>query len=469
MIRMRLSEAAAALGVEYIGRDVEFAGCDTDSRTLRRDALFIALRGPRFDGHDFLQEARRQGAAAALVEGNNRPDWPALIVEDARRALGDLAADWRARFRLPVIGVTGSNGKTTVKEMLASIFRVQGPVLATQGNRNNEIGVPLTLFELAPSHRAAIVEMGARAPGEIASLAHVTRPEVGVVTQCGPSHLQGFGDVAAVAKAKGELFAALPATGTAVINADDPYYELWRELAGARRCIRFGLERQADVWGTWSARGGVTTLSLRTPSGHMELQLQLPGRHNVMNALAAAAAALACNVPLAAVVTGLARVKPFGGRLVTKAARSQASIIDDTYNANPVSLGAGLRVLADFPGPRWLVLGDMGELGGEAQDFHYQAGELARAHGVERLYAVGELSANAVRAFGRGAQHFADQDSLIAAAVNDLRPGVAVLVKGSRMMRMERVVAALVEAPATPDCAHNDELHTRPTRSVSHC
>jgi UDP-N-acetylmuramoyl-tripeptide--D-alanyl-D-alanine ligase len=469
MIRMTLSEAAAALGAEYVGCDVEFAGCDTDSRRLRRDALFIALRGPNFDGHDFLQQARREGAVAALVEGSNVPDWPALIVEDTRRALGELAANWRARFALPLIGVTGSNGKTTVKEMLASIFRLQGPVLATQGNRNNEIGVPLTLFELAPSHRVAVIEMGASAPGEITSLAQFARPAVGVVTQCGPSHLQGFGDVAAVARAKGELFAALPATGTAVINADDPYCELWRELAGARPCLRFGLEQQADVSGTWRAQPGGTTLSLHTPCGDMELRLQLPGRHNVMNALAAAAAALACDVPLATVATGLAQMTPFGGRLVTKTAQRRASIIDDTYNANPASLGAGLNVLADFPSPRWLVLGDMGELGGEAQDFHRQAGELARRHGVERLYAVGELSAHAVRAFGRGGRHYADQDSLIAATVKDLRPGVAVLVKGSRMMRMERVVAALVEAPANADCPQNDGRHTRPVSSVSQC
>ena len=446
MIRMRLGEAAATLGLRAAGEDVAFRGVSTDSRTTPAGALFVAVRGPRFDGHDFLGAAAARGAAAALVE--RAPDAPApmpfILVRDSVRALGELAAAWRTRLRdLVLVGITGSNGKTTVKEMVAAILGTLGPVSATRGNLNNEIGVPLTLCGLDAGHRSAVVELGANHRGEIASLTALARPSVGVITQCAPAHLEGFGSVEGVARAKGELFEGLPGDAAAVVNADDAFAELWRALARPRRCISFGAGADADVRVRAHSGAGRTHVSLHTPAGSAEIDLALAGVHNAFNAGAAAAAAIAAGADLDAIREGLASVRPAKGRLESKCGLRGAEILDDTYNANPASLLAGLRVLGAKPAPRWLVLGDMAELGPDGASLHAQAGCDARRHGVERLLAVGELSAEAARTFGAGATHFPDCAALVDLLRDELPDGATVLVKGSRSMAMERVVEAI--------------------------
>ena len=446
MIRMGLGEAAAALGLRAVGEDVVFHGVSTDSRTTPRGALFVAVRGLRFDGHDFVDGARGRGAAAVLVERVPDASIPFILVRDSVRALGELAAAWRNRFcDLPLVGITGSNGKTTVKEMAAAIFRTLGPVSATRGNLNNEIGVPLTLCDLDAEHRTAVVELGANHRGEIAALTTLARPSVGVVTQCAPVHLEGFGSIEGVARAKGELFECLPDDAAAVVNADDPYAELWRELARPRCCISFGAGANADVRVRAASGAGRNHVALDTPAGEVEIGLALPGVHNAFNAAAAAAAAIAAGASLDAIREGLATVRPAKGRLESKRGPRGAEIIDDTYNANPVSLQAGLRVLGAKPAPRWLVLGDMAELGPEGANLHAEAGRRARRHGVERLLVIGELSVEAARAFGDGATHFADCAALVDRLRDELPDGATVLVKGSRSMAMERVVEAIAE------------------------
>ena len=446
MIRMRLGEAAAALGLRTVGGDVAFHGIGTDSRTVSPGALFVAVRGPTFDGHDFIGDAARRGAAAALVERVPSASIPFISVRDSVRALGELAAVWRNRFPdLLLVGITGSNGKTTVKEMVAAIFRTLGPVSATRGNLNNEIGVPLTLCDLGAEHRAAVIELGANHSGEIATLTTFARPFVGIVTQCAPAHLEGFGSIEGVARAKGELFEHLAEDATAVINADDPYAGLWREMAGHRRRISFGVGADADVRVRAVPGAGCSRVSLRTPSGDMEVDLSLPGAHNALNASAAAAAAISAGVGLDAIRDGLATVRPVKGRLEFKRGPRGAKIIDDTYNANPASLQAGLGVLGAKPSPRWLVLGDMAELGPEGAVLHAGAGRSARRHGVERLLALGELAAEAALAFGDGATHFQDCAALVERLRDELPDGATVLVKGSRSMTMERVVEAIAE------------------------
>ncbi len=440
---MQLSEAAKTLAVHWSGKDVSFSGCQIDSRALSPGALFAALRGERFDGHDFVAQAEARGPAAALVERLVSSALPALVVPDTRQALGSLASAWRRRFQLPVVAVTGSNGKTTVKEMLASILSGQGAVLATLGNLNNDIGVPLTLFRLGAEHRFAVVEMGANHVGEIAGLAAVAAPTVGIITQCAPAHLEGFGSVDAVARAKGELFEGLAAGGTAVINADDDYAPLWRGLAGDQRQLTFGMQPTADVSAVCELGPETSRLDLKTPKGNVTVRLALPGRHNVMNALAASAAAVALDVPLDLIKVGLESMKAVSGRLQIRVGGGGVRIIDDTYNANPASLAAGLAVLGGLGGRRWLVLGDMAELGEAAMAYHQEVGRLAREAGVERIYATGTLSRAASEAFGPEGRHYDSQAALTEALRADLTEAVTLLVKGSRSSGMERVVAAL--------------------------
>ena len=445
MIRMGLGEAATALGLGAAGKDTTFHGVSTDSRTTPAGALFVAVRGPTFDGHDFVGAAAARGAAAALVERAPDVPVPFILARDSVRAFGRLAAAWRGRFRdLVLAGITGSNGKTTVKEMVAAILRTLGPVSATRGNLNNEIGVPLTLCDLDAGHRTAVVELGANHRGEIASLTALARPSVGVITQCAPAHLEGFGSIEGVARAKGELFEALPEDAVAVVNADDPWADLWRGLAGSRRRISFGAGADADVRVHAASVAGRTHVALDTPAGRVEFDLALAGAHNALNAGAAAAAALAAGAGLDAIREGLASVRSPKGRLEPKHGPRGAKIIDDTYNANPASLRAGLRVLAATPAPRWLVLGDMAELGPEGASLHAEAGHDARRHGVERLLVVGELGVEAARTFGAGATHFPDCIALLDRLRDELPAGATVLVKGSRSMAMERVVDALV-------------------------
>ncbi len=439
---MTLSELTRILRGRQHGADVSFTGVTTDSRNVRAGQLFVALSGPNFDGHDFVDAAAEAGAAAAVVSRSS--DWglPYCEVGDTRIALGDLARAVRHRSPARLVGVTGSNGKTTVKEMIAAILSRVGPTLATQGNLNNDIGVPLTLLRLTPEHRFGVIEMGANHLGEIDYLARIAEPEVGVVTNAGAAHLEGFGGPDGVARGKGELFAALAATSVAVINADDKYAPLWRELAGQRQVIDFGMDAPAAVRGRLLGAGRFV---LAAGTEEVEVALSLPGRHNVMNALAAASAALALGVSLPDVVAGLGGMVPVHGRLNWKPGVAGAQVLDDTYNANPTSLRAALAVLAERQEERWLVLGDMAELGAGAESLHAQAASWAKEAGVSRLYAVGRMAAVAASGFGSGGCHYSDKQSLVSALRAELKPGVAVLVKGSRSMAMEQVVAGICE------------------------
>ncbi|QIT56282.1 UDP-N-acetylmuramoyl-tripeptide--D-alanyl-D-alanine ligase [Aquisalimonas sp. 2447] len=441
MIHCRLDELAAPLGARLSGPSVAFRGVSTDSRSVNPGELFVALEGERFDGHGFLSDAVARGAAAVMVRHGDNIGAPALVVEDTRRALGALARHWRRRCTARIAAITGSNGKTTVKEMLGAILNQVAPTLVTRGNLNNDIGVPLTLFRLAEGDHFAVVEMGANHGGEIATLAAIAEPDVGVVTNAGPSHLEGFGSVDGVARGKGEMFQGLGAGGTAVINADDAYADLWRQLAGGKAIVDFGIDAPAAVSASPASPGQPVRISL--PAGTVSVRLPVPGRHNLMNALAAAAAASALGASPEAIRSGLEGVSPVAGRLNRRNGVAGSTVLDDTYNANPASLAAGLEVLATVQGASWLVLGDMGELGTDGAALHAEAGRRARAAGVRRLFAVGPLSAEAATAFGAGAQHFDDQQALIDALRAAVTADVTVLVKGSRSMGMERVVQAL--------------------------
>jgi len=451
---MALSQAAAMTDGRVEGADVVCTSVSIDTRTLQPGALYVALQGQNFDGHDFVDAAQRQGAAAAMVHRPVPHSLPTLQVDDTRLALGRLAAAWRARHNIPVVAVTGSNGKTTVKEMIAAILAQRGEVLATQGNLNNDIGVPLTLLRLRDSHYCAVIEMGANHPGEIAYVAQLARPGIGVVTNAGAAHLEGFGSLEGVARAKGELFQALDADGVAVLNADDRFAPLWAQLIGARATLRFSVEQAADVSvvpGTEQMEIGdalTTRFTLRTLAGDIPIRMQFCGRHNVSNACAATAAALAAGAGVADIQRGLASLQAVKGRLQLKRITAGIRVLDDTYNANPNSLRAALQVLGAAPGKKIVVLGDMGELGVGAEGLHGEIGEEARDAGVEQLLTVGELTRFTTQRFGAGARHFATQDELIAALRAELgatsQQAVTVLVKGSRRMQMERVVAALV-------------------------
>lgn len=438
---MSLAQAAAIVG--STGRPAgEFHGVSTDSRTLQPGELFVALDGPRFDGHDYLPAVAAAGAAGALVR-RAHPALPCLEVADPLTALGQLAAAWRSHFDIPVLAVTGSSGKTTVKELLAAAVAGLGPVLATRGNRNNHIGVPLTLLELRDEHRVAVVEMGMSHAGEIAHLTDLTRPTLGLISNAGPAHLEGLGSVAAVARAKGELIERLPQDAVAVLNADDAHCPLWRQLAANRRVITFGLDQAADVRADYRLAADGADLELRTPQGRISTRLALLGRHNVQNALAATAAALAAGARLADVAVGLTAIGPVPGRLYPLPAQHGARLIDDSYNANPLSVQAAIAVLAGLPGERVLVLGDMGELGADAAGLHAQCGVAARAAGIEHLVTLGPLSAAAAAAFGTDAVACRELAQVLDAVGTLLRPGVSVLIKGSRSAGMERVVQAL--------------------------
>jgi UDP-N-acetylmuramoyl-tripeptide--D-alanyl-D-alanine ligase len=442
---MTLAAAATVLQGTLRGADAEFAGVSTDTRTLARGDLFVALVGPHFDGHGFVSEAAGKGAIGALVSRELESDIATVQVADTRLSLGQLAAHWRRQFPIPVIAVTGSNGKTTVKNMIAAMLNMASPTLATQGNLNNDIGVPLTLLRLRQGDRHAVIEMGMNHPGEIDYLTKLARPTIALINNAAAAHLAGLGSVEAVARAKGEIYAGLPADGIAVINADDDYAGLWRELAAPHRVITFGLDRPADISATYELDAGGSTIHLKTLHGGINMRLSLLGRHNVMNALAASSASLAAGVSLTDIQAGLEKLRSVSGRLEIKRGLKGARVLDDTYNANPGSLAAGVEVLKAAAGERVLVLGDMGELGEAARDIHRRVGLLAKSLGIDRLYAVGELTPAAVEAFGKGAQHFASHEALIEDLRAGLHVGMTVLVKGSRLMKMERVVAGIVE------------------------
>jgi UDP-N-acetylmuramoyl-tripeptide--D-alanyl-D-alanine ligase len=451
-VKRTLAHLASVCGGRLAGADATFGEAVIDSRALARGDLFLALPGTRADGHDFVAAAAAAGAAGAIVSRQLEVALPQVVVADVGRALRAAGAAWRADFAGTVVGVAGSNGKTTTKEMLASILAQCGACLATRGNLNNHLGVPLTLLRLRGAERFAVIEIGANRAGEVAELAAVARPHVGLVTNAGAEHLEGFGSLEGVARAEGELVAALDSGGVAVINHDDPFAGLWRDMTRAR-VLGFGLGDAADVRARGlqldvGPQGFHTRFTLVAAAGSVPVALALAGRHNIHNALGAAAAALAAGATLAQVAAGLAAVRPVAGRLQFRPLPGGAWLIDDSYNANPSSARAALEVLAELPGRRWLVLGDMAELGEHAGASHREIGALARTLGVERLYAFGPLAALAADSFGAGAERHGDIDALARAVGAELPPDVRLLIKGSRVNRLERLVVALAGAPA---------------------
>ncbi len=451
-MKRTLQAAARVLGAEIIGlaegADRPYSVVSSDSRTLGPGALFVALRGERFDGAEFVAAAAARGAVGAIVDRAMLCALPQIVVADALRALQQLAQGWRADHSMPIVAVGGSNGKTTTKEMTAAILSRLGPCLATHGNLNNHIGVPLTLMRLEPSHRSAVIEMGANRIGDVAELVTLARPTVGLITNAGAEHLEGFGDLDGVARGEGEMVAGLDRSATAIINADDAYAGYWRGVATAGRIVTFAVHATAD----FSAINAVqaiergefaTRFTLKCPLGERAIMLKAGGAHNIANALGAASAASAAGASLDDIAAGLADFRAVSGRLQLKAGLRDSWIIDDSYNANPSSVRAGLEVLRSLSGVTWLVLADMAELGEHTSDSHAHMGRYARDCGVKRLFALGPQSSRAVETFGSGGEWFADVDSLIRRLQSELSPGVTLLIKGSRVNRLERVVQAL--------------------------
>ena len=456
-MRGTLAQLVAAIpGARLVGADVAFGGVSTDSRKVDAGALFVALRGESFDAHDFLDQVAARDVAAVVVSA--LPDgWtlPAIVVPDTLVALGRIAHAWRVGFDLPVIGVTGSNGKTTVKEMIASILAAavgEEARLATQGNLNNEIGVPLTLFRLTATHRAAVVELGMNHPGEIARLAAIAAPTVALVNNAQREHQEFMHTVEAVARENGAVLQALAPNGVAVFPGDDVYTDLWRGLA-ACDVITFGLSDACDVRADYTSNGFGSDLQVSARGAQFAIKLAAAGEHNVRNALAAIACAVGAGIDQNAIVRGLEAFAPVGGRLQRKQAASGATVIDDTYNANPDSMRAAIDVLAAYPAPRILVVGDMGEVGAQEKEFHEEIGAYAKTRGIDTVLATGELARHLAAS---GAQHYEQFDELLAALDKKLgsNTDATVLVKGSRFMKMERVVLHLTGSTPLGKDAH---------------
>jgi len=451
---MSLKEVCQIIASSPPAQDAVFTGLSTDTRTLSPGNLFIAIRGETFDAHQFLDNALKKGAAAAIVDHKTNSLIPQIIVEHTQHALGKIAANWRKRFSIPLIGITGSNGKTTLKNMIASILRAAcnndpAKVLATEGNLNNEIGLPLNLLKLNEHHRYAAIEMGMNHFGEIAYLTQIAKPSVAVITNAAESHLEGVNNsIAGVAKAKGEIFQGLDANGIAILNRDDAHFNYWHDLIGNHVCITFGLQNKADVTATLIDG---QQIMLHTPKGDIKVTLPLLGKHNVMNAIAAAAATLALNIDLAAIKAGLEQVQSAPHRMKPHQLPNGVRIIDDTYNANPFSLQAAVDTLAAFSGTKIVVLGDMKELGTDAKELHSLAGKKMKASGVDYLFTLGELTAATAASFGQNAQHFTDREKLLAALQPHMINHATILIKGSRSMRMENVLYGLIPGEHSHD------------------
>lgn len=449
-MNMMLSEIAGCVQGRLVGEDIAISSVSIDTRAIQSGQLYIAIKGQNFDGNEFVAEAAQAGAAAAILHPGVTVAIPHIVVSDTRLALAELAGAWRKKAAVSVVGVTGSNGKTTVKEMVAAILAINGNTLFTQGNLNNDIGVPLTLLRLNEQHHYAVIEMGANHPGEIEYTSQYAQAGVVIITNVGAAHLEGFGSVDGVAKAKGEIIQTLKPDGVAVLNRDDDYFDYWKSVAGTRKVLSFGMDGQASVT-AHSVKTEIvnnqfaTTFELVSAEGALTVKLKFAGRHNVVNALAATAACLAMGIGLQQIKQGLESVKPVTGRLQPLVSRLGNIVIDDTYNANSASLKAGLDVLANCDGKHWLVLGAFGELGPDSPKIHEQMGELIKASGVERLLAVGCDARNTVKAFGEGAVFFDNQNDLIDVLKQELKGNEAILIKGSRAQRMENVAAALVD------------------------
>lgn len=449
MNQLRLSQVATMMAVHQRGADATFSTVSTDTRNLTKNALFIALIGPNFDGHNYIEQAIEKGASAVMVSREVDCDLPQLLVEDTRIGLGQLANCWRNSFSVPLVAITGSNGKTTTKEMLAAILNEKGSVLATEGNLNNEIGLPLSLLRLQ-DEAFAVLEMGANHSGEIAWLCEIAQPDVAVITNAGPAHLEGFRDLQGVAEAKGEIISGLSSDGIAILNADDPQISLWRALAGSRRVVTFGINKPADItvdanatkW-VWDQTGFRNSCQVLMSDRSFDIELKLAGEHNLMNALAAIAAAIAVGASNSEIKKGLASLETVKGRLQSLQGVRGSCLIDDSYNANPASVRAAIDVLATATGRTWLILGDLAELGVDTEDELSAIGEYASGRGIERFWSVGLTSKFATDYFAGEGRHFENQESLIKAVRSELSSGDTLLVKGSRSAGMERVVQAL--------------------------
>ena len=448
-----LSGIQAPLRGTLIGKDCSFDGVSTDSRTITPGQLFVALKGENFDAGDFVSEAAKKGACAAVVSRPVELDIPRLQVEDTLLALGQLGSLNRSRSQAGIAAVTGSQGKTTVKEMLGAILAEAGETWVTRGNLNNAIGVPLSLLGLEQQHRFAVIELGANAVGEIAYSVALVKPHVAVLTNATPTHLEGFGSLAGVVQGKGEIVEGLAEDGVAVLNADDPHYLNWVNRAGRRRTVSFGCrnaEAQFRAIDPVIGKTGQVQFELRTPQGSRMASLKLLGRHNAINAAAAAAAAVQMGVSLEAVISGLARVRAVKGRMCLMTGREGATVIDDSYNASPSSFKAAIDLLAEFEGERLLIMGDMAEMGNESASAHTEVGEYARQRKINRLWATGNLSRLAVNAFGSGGRLFSDQEALIGACQDILGDSTTLLIKGSRSASMDKVADRLTIKEASP-------------------
>jgi UDP-N-acetylmuramoyl-tripeptide--D-alanyl-D-alanine ligase len=444
---MLLSEAAGYMDGEFLADEEAWvASVGSDSRNIAQQELFFALKGDNFDGHTYAEQALKQGACAVVISDKACKVRPAILVKDTILALGALAKSWRETFALPLIAITGSNGKTTVKEMILAVLNASNKtVLATQGNLNNHIGMPMTLLKIRKEHAFAVIEMGMNHLGEIDYLTRIAQPTVAVINNAGTAHIGELGSRDNIAKAKGEIFAGLADDGIAVINADDDYVDYWKSLNSGKKIITFGLNNSADVSATYVEKDGVNQVNLATPNGRVNFSLSMLGKHNISNALAASAAAVALGISNADIASGLSSMQAVYGRLQRKAGFNGAVLIDDTYNANPDSMKAAIDVLAALKTSTIFVMGDMAELGADAPQMHADIGLYAKQKGIEQFFAFGDLSVKASQAFGENAKHFDSIESLVSALKTQMKQGVTVLVKGSRFMQMERVVKEILE------------------------
>ncbi|MCK5477412.1 MAG: UDP-N-acetylmuramoyl-tripeptide--D-alanyl-D-alanine ligase [Methylococcales bacterium] len=448
-MRMLLSEIASSVGGRLSGNDLQISSVSIDTRTLAENDLYVAIKGRNFDGHSFVDKAEASGAIAVLVEQEANTKLPQIIVEDTHLALAELAGAWKNKAEVQTVAVTGSNGKTTVKEMIAAILDINSKVLVTKGNLNNDIGVPLTLLKLNEKHQYAVVEMGANHAGEIEYSSHYAKPDVAVITNIGAAHIEGFGSIEGVARAKAEIIQSLGGHGIAILNRDDAFYDLWVEIAENRKVVSFGLDGTADIRAEAIVSGlqnneFVTRFKLITTDDEIEIQLKLAGQHNVINALAAAASCLQLGIGLQQIKQGLKNLKPVTGRLQPLVGEKGNLVIDDTYNANPDSLKVALEVLMQCEGEPWVVLGALGEMGSGSLKIHKEMGELIKSMNVVRLLTIGSDAESTSIKFGRGATFFSSQEQLITTLKKELKGDEALLVKGSRSQKMENIVAALV-------------------------
>ena len=450
---MMLSEIAKAVDGQIIGHEVGMPDvlCESvgsDSRNIQKNQLFIAIKGEHFDGNTFADAAIKQGAAAVMVSDASTQARPAVLVPDTRFALGNLAKYWRNKFTLPLVAITGSNGKTTVKEMLTAILMAANKnVLATQGNLNNDIGMPMTLLNLRKQHNVAVIEMGMNHLGEIDYLTRIAQPNIAVINNAGTAHIGELGSRENIAKAKGEIFAGLVKDGIAIINADDAYKDYWMSLNANKAIMTFGFNLADDVSATYIESDGMSKVALNMPNGSVTFNLAMLGKHNISNALAASACAVALGISNRDIAHGLSNMQAVKGRLQRKAGFNGASLIDDTYNANPDSMKAAIDVLAAQKGDTIFVMGDMAELGADAAQMHADIGTYAKQKGIQTLFTFGELSTQASAAFGQNGQHYDALEALLDKLRSAMHNDATVLVKGSRFMQMERVVNTIVEHP----------------------